>query len=31
MLKGGMSLETLFDLIEVRMKSTSLHTESNAA
>ena len=31
MLKGGMSLEALLDLIEVRMTGTCLHAESTAA
>jgi hypothetical protein len=31
MLKGGMSLEALLDLIEVRMTGTCLHAESRAA
>jgi hypothetical protein len=31
LLKGGMSLEALLDLIEVRMMGTSRHAESRAA
>jgi hypothetical protein len=31
MLKGGMTLEALLDLIEVRMTGTCLHAESTAA
>jgi len=31
MLKGGMSLAALLDLIEVRMTGTCLHAESTAA
>lgn len=30
-LKGGMSLEALLDLIEVRMEATCIHAVSNAA
>jgi hypothetical protein len=31
MLKGGMSLESLLDLIEVRMAGTCVRAESRAA
>lgn len=31
MLKGGMSLEALLDLIEVRMTGPSIHADSRAA
>jgi len=31
MLKGGMSLESLLDVIEVRMTGTCLHAETRAA